>query len=218
MCPVPALTEHVLSHAVSSAVQGALGSRDPLSVHISSEVARETHRGTYPATLCHVPWGFRVPEAQLTILIVDDNLREIRLLTEALQESLNGIIICSIASGEEVVHSVQQSIRRSIPDGIVLDYRMPLVSGLDILQQMAQHAHWSHIPRIMLTGVEDPKIIDVSKRAGATDVRFKPRTYNDYLALAREIIGLCQKAKISRMANQESGKGDDQPAALIPAR
>lgn len=56
-----------------------------------------------------------------------------------------------------------QLIDRDPPDAVILDLGLPLVSGSEVLQQIAAHAHTRHIPVVVVTGSsEDFDLLSVA--------------------------------------------------------
>ena len=76
--------------------------------------------------------------------------------------------------------------RRLLPDLVLLDIGMPVLSGLEVLRCLKEDPGTRHIPTLMLTASSDP--LDVAKGAqfGAADYILKPFGY----------IALIQKLKI----------------------
>ena len=58
------------------------------------------------------------------------------------------------------------------PDVVLLDIRMPGMTGIDVLQQM--RLRWSAIPVIMVSGSDDLELAKSSLRRGAIDYVQKP--------------------------------------------
>lgn len=82
---------------------------------------------------------------QATILIVDDNQLNIELSCDLLE--LEGFTIITASSGAESITKARQTI----PDLILMDFRMPGMSGLETLQQLRKIPTTRHIPIITLT-------------------------------------------------------------------
>jgi diguanylate cyclase (GGDEF)-like protein len=65
-------------------------------------------------------------------------------------------------------------IEKFQPDILLLDLMMPTVSGFEILQQVRTHAHFSHLPVIILTSSSDAETKLRALDYGATDFLAKP--------------------------------------------
>jgi DNA-binding response OmpR family regulator len=75
------------------------------------------------------------------------------------------------------------------PDAVLVDLRMPRVSGLGFLQQLRARGHHRRIPVAMVTGdyfVEQSIVDDVSALDG--EVCFKPLRLDELIALANRLL------------------------------
>jgi len=79
------------------------------------------------------------------ILIADDNLLNLELACDVLE--LEGFHVTLVDSGEESIISSQ----KSPPDLILMDLRMPGMSGLDALREIRKSAITRDIPVVVLT-------------------------------------------------------------------
>jgi len=75
--------------------------------------------------------------------------------------------------------SALELIRHHKPDAVVLDLHMPLLNGIEITKQLADH---SPIPSVVICSVEtDPEIIGATRQAGALGYVFKSRVEKDLI-------------------------------------
>ncbi len=65
-------------------------------------------------------------------------------------------------------------LREHVPDVLLLDLVMPMVSGLDILKEIRLDPALKHIPTIVLTSSNDPETKLNALQLGATDFLAKP--------------------------------------------
>ncbi len=80
-----------------------------------------------------------------TILIVDDNALNLELVADVLE--LAGFEVLTAASGREGV----EQARRHHPDLILMDLRMPGMSGLEAMEAIRKDAETRDIPVAVLT-------------------------------------------------------------------
>ena len=121
--------------------------------------------------------------ATRTILIVDDD----RSVTDTFARilKLEGFqVACALSAddGLELANNIR-------PDGILLDMRMPITSGLQFLRMVRSKPHLVDVPVAIVTGdyfLSDP-IQNELKSLGAA-VRFKPMWLEDLVALARTLV------------------------------
>ena len=136
----------------------------------------------------------RVPDRLLDILIVDDDPM-IRLL---LQGGINAdrFSVSVTDSGSDAIAMCDANPF----DFVILDYRMPGKSGLDV----ASTLHRQKIPFIMLSAFADETIVQRAARFGALGYLVKPVTpkqvelaMDTALARAGEIGNLVRAAEVS---------------------
>lgn len=110
----------------------------------------------------------------------DPDLRE--LLSSGLRR--RGYDVKTVCDGREMLSALTAIARRAelVPDVIVMDIRMPVVTGLELLRGI-RLAAW-RIPVIMMTGFGDKQTHALAAELGAFATLDKPLTT---LALAVEI-------------------------------
>lgn len=84
------------------------------------------------------------------ILVVDDQFAVRLFIHKALEES--GYNVNAVASGKECL-CLATSVNR--PSLILLDQRMPAMTGLQVLSQLMQDDQAKHIPVIMISAESD---------------------------------------------------------------
>ena len=82
------------------------------------------------------------------VLIVDDDGALLELLTEFLE--LQGIEAVAAQSGEDALREIEGP---NPPDLVVLDIRMPGLSGNDVLRRMKENPRLARIPVAAMTGM-----------------------------------------------------------------
>ena len=98
---------------------------------------------------------------------------------------LEGFVVATALSAKEGLVLADNML----PDGIILDFRMPITSGLEFLRHVRCRPHLAGVPVAIVTGdyfVPDP-IQQELNELGAT-VRFKPLWLEDLVSLARTLI------------------------------
>ncbi|MCL2048122.1 MAG: response regulator [Defluviitaleaceae bacterium] len=109
-----------------------------------------------------------------TIFVVDDN--DVNLITA--EKALEGFYTVFTLPSAEAMFEFLDSI---VPDLILLDIRMPKISGLDALN-MLKASKYIDIPVIVLTGKHDPDTEAAVYKLGAVDFVLKPFVAEDLLA------------------------------------
>jgi PAS domain S-box-containing protein len=111
-----------------------------------------------------------------TILIVDDQLENLKLLTTYMQQQ--GFELMVAQSGEETLKRVE----RIIPDIILLDVMMPGIDGFETCQHLKESGTTQDIPVLFMTALTDT--VDKVKgfELGAVDYLTKPLQQEEVLA------------------------------------
>jgi len=118
------------------------------------------------------------------ILTVDDSKTVRRILANLFAPL--GCVVCEAANGEQglAVAALEK------PDLIILDYNMPVMDGLTMLQRLREDAAMRHTPVILLTAEAGAKNIAAAARLGARDYIVKPFQDEVLLAKVARIISI----------------------------
>ena len=111
------------------------------------------------------------------VFVIDDD--------ESIREALNSLIR-SVGLGVETfasAHEFLQSSRPDVPACLILDVRMPGLSGLDLQRDLAEAN--IHIPIIFITGHGDIPMSVRAMKAGAVEFLTKPFREQDLLDAVR---------------------------------
>ena len=118
-----------------------------------------------------------------TILIVDDDRSVADTFARMLK--LEGFEVATALSADDGL----ELANRVRPDAIILDMRMPVVSGLDFLRQLRRDPRLRETPVAIVTGdyfLNEPILAEM-RALGAT-VRYKPLWMDDLTALAQSLL------------------------------
>lgn len=120
------------------------------------------------------------PTDAAVVFVVDDDA--------SVREALSGLVR-SARLHVETFESANEFLQRetpSTPACLVLDVRLPGLSGLDLQRQMA--ASDSHIPIIFVTGHGDIPMTVTAMKAGAVEFLQKPFRDQELLAAIRKAL------------------------------
>lgn len=104
-----------------------------------------------------------------TIMMIDDEPITIEVLKEFLEEAGYQNFVSTSESRDAL-----NLIETERPDVILLDLKMPHISGFDILKAMRANKKMRHIPVIVLTSATDAETKLKALELGATDFLAKP--------------------------------------------
>ena len=141
---------------------------------------------------------------EAVVMMVDDE----ELVIELIQTYLEGAGYKRFISTTDPRKALELMLRER-PQVVLLDIRMPGVSGFDILEAMRVYPSLQHIPVIVLTSIDDPETKLRALGLGASDFLAKPvdeselvlrlrntlaaKAYQDYLAYYDRITGLANR-------------------------
>lgn len=110
---------------------------------------------------------------KIKIMIIDDEQDILFSVTQVLKSSDYEVI--GVESGRECFEILQQG---KIPDLIILDIMMPIMSGWEVQRGLERNLDWKDIPIIFLTARTTPAAEEMCRRLGR-DYVTKPFDVND---------------------------------------
>lgn len=122
-----------------------------------------------------------------SVLIVDDNINNVRLLQDILEDE--GYEVSTLHSGV----SVLETARKVKPDLILLDIMMPVMDGFEVCRALKADVELSDIPVIMVTAKVDGKDIKYALGMGAVDYIKKPIDEDEVIARVESALRQNQK-------------------------
>lgn len=127
-----------------------------------------------------------------TILVVEDEDDSIVLLENAFRKAQYVNPVHRVSHGALAMEYLSNAIdarKRAVPLPalVLLDLKLPLVSGLELLRWIRQHPQLHSLIVIVFTSSTEPKDIAEAYRAGANSYLVKPTTVNALKEVALEI-------------------------------
>jgi len=116
------------------------------------------------------------------ILVVDDEATMRRLLEKLLR--MEGYDVSLASSGEQAL----SELLKHGADTVLLDMRMPGMTGLDVCRQIRNHPRSLHTPVVFITAVNDRELRRKGMEAGADDFLSKPFDEVELLARIRNCV------------------------------
>jgi CheY-like chemotaxis protein len=132
----------------------------------------------------------------MKILVADDSKLIVSLITSLLKSLDEQLNILFAYNGNEAV----EITGKEIPDLILMDWQMPVMSGLDALKIIKDDANTRQIPVIMLTASEN---VSEAFKYGATDFIQKPFQKEEFITRVRNIITAINASKTSSIESEE---------------
>jgi FixJ family two-component response regulator len=137
--------------------------------------------------------------------IIDDD-ESVRLAVDSLLRSV-GLQTRTYGAAKEFLDAK----REDAPGCLVLDVRLPGISGLDFQEQLAKHG--IHMPAVLVTGHGDIPMSVRAMKAGAVD--FLPKPFRDQDMLDA-VMGAIARDRKRRSSDGDAAAVRDRFATLSP--
>jgi DNA-binding NarL/FixJ family response regulator len=120
--------------------------------------------------------------APLKVLIADDHPLMLAGIRRALERSDDIEVVGEARSGTEAMRLIE----RRRPNVVLLDLRMPGISGAQAIEQIK--STWPELKIVVLSASEDQPSIDSALRAGASAYVIKSVNPSDIASILRQVI------------------------------
>ena len=125
------------------------------------------------------PTAIAIDGVKPVVLVVDDSVDALELFRLSLEAA--GYQVLSAANGKDALELMQQG---QIPNVIVVDLMMPVMDGMELIEELRSDERLSHLPVVVVSAVDVP----VKVRLPHTRYLRKPFRTADLLANLDEII------------------------------
>src|SRR5213594_3021690 len=129
----------------------------------------------------------------IPILLAEDDKNDIFLMRRAFDSAgyLNPLYV--VHNGQEVVDYLEgagQFSRREkypVPGLLLLDLKMPLMDGYDVLAWLRGHPRFDALPVVVLTASKLEDDVLKTRELGVHDYRVKPHAFEDLVRLLDDV-------------------------------
>lgn len=136
-------------------------------------------------------------ESRPRIVLIDDNATDVAVTRRLLER--RGFDVVPALSGEEGLQLAQ----KLPPDVIVVDYRMPVMDGLEVARRAKADPQLKTIPLLMLTGADSAQHVVEGLGAGADDFVTKGADVEVLVARIRALLRMkAYQDQLRRMNDQ----------------
>lgn len=132
------------------------------------------------------------------ILIVDDEPFNVDLLEQELEDQ--GYETCMALNGADALVALE----REKPDIVLLDWMMPGMNGIAVLEKMRAEKRWQAVPVIMVTARSTTEDLVQGLDAGADDYVTKPIDESELFARIRAMLRIARLERENSALNQEN--------------
>ncbi len=126
------------------------------------------------------------------ILLIDDDINDVTLMKTALKEShfSNEIIVAEDGEvGLDLLYRRGKfsDYKGELPAFILLDIKMPMMNGIEVLKIIREDHLFDKIPVVMMTSSRDVRDLDECYKYGANSFIVKPVNITDFIRVVKEV-------------------------------
>jgi CheY-like chemotaxis protein len=121
------------------------------------------------------------------ILLAEDNDNDVVLTKRALKKCQLSYDLEVVSDGKQALDFLSSKDLSNMPSVVLLDLKLPLIDGMEILQRIRANENTKLLPVIMLTASVDEKDREKSMRLGANDFQCKPVNFDEFVQLIGQI-------------------------------
>jgi len=128
------------------------------------------------------------------ILAAEDEASDRMILEMAFQRAKSPCPLILVRDGQEAVDYLARKSHdadhadRGLPALIVLDLKMPRMSGFDVLAWLAEQPEFKGIPAVVLSSSADETDVRKARQLGARDYFVKPHSLDELIKIAQQIL------------------------------
>lgn len=127
-----------------------------------------------------------------TAVIIDDQATTLKLLTKILNDISTAVKPITVEAFLDENHAVAWLKHHEV-DLVLVDYKLPRLDGLKIIELIRMMPQHTHVPIVMITAMDDREILYKALDAGATDFLNKPIDYRECQARCRNLLKMRQQ-------------------------
>lgn len=119
-------------------------------------------------------------------LVVEDNKDYCSILEWSYHKQTPACQLYFVHSAEEALLYLEECFVK--PQLLLLDYDLPGMDGLSLLEQLRHSLEWKDLPIILFTAYEDAQLQERARQKGATELITKPSGYIATQALWQQLL------------------------------
>jgi CheY-like chemotaxis protein len=130
---------------------------------------------------------------QVTILVAEDDENDAFLLRRAFQKAGLSHPLIFTCNGQQTVDYLRgeppytDRSQNPLPRLLLLDLKMPIVDGFDVLAWLKSQPGLRKLPAIVFSSSGEPEDIKKAQGLGAADFQVKPSDFSDLVRFVEEL-------------------------------
>jgi len=130
-------------------------------------------------------------DPNVEILLVEDNPHDVKLALHAFRSHNLANRVHVTRDGAEALEFVfgtgRYEGRTELPKVILLDLKLPLIDGIEVLRQLKSDERTRHLPVVVLTSSREEPDIQACYQLGVNSYIVKPVDFDQFMSAVREI-------------------------------
>jgi CheY-like chemotaxis protein len=127
-------------------------------------------------------------QQRAVVLLVEDNPDDVVMIREAFEQSLTPIQLYVVSNGEQAMKFVRRTDADALrPSLILLDLKLPIRDGLEVLAELKGAREFTSIPIVILTQSRDPNNVEQCYSLHANAYIVKPPDFDGYLSMIQQL-------------------------------
>lgn len=127
------------------------------------------------------------------ILLAEDDADDQELLENALGEIDPSWRLMCIPNGKKFLRYLETISDAELPALLVLDYNIPELTGMEIIEQLNDQVRYTNIPKIIWSTSNSPAYKAKSMALGVADYIIKPSDLASFLSIARHMLSFVKE-------------------------
>lgn len=124
------------------------------------------------------------------VFLIDDDDEEYEILTAALNGCSKDIELLYEKNANSALLRMAEDDADTVAEIVFLDWRMPHISGKEVLTSIRKLPHYTQVPIVIFTGSLDPAYLQEAKDLGATFLMEKPFDLSDLYQKLKHLFSL----------------------------
>jgi two-component system response regulator len=134
-----------------------------------------------------------IADNSVRVLVIEDNADDRELLMRQLRMSGMDSHVKFISDGKEALDFLTGSSAPALATkliAILLDLRLPSLSGLELLRQIREKSSFQKVPVIVMTSSNNPNDLEACRKLKVTNYVSKPVTFSSFSKAVADVFHL----------------------------
>jgi CheY-like chemotaxis protein len=130
----------------------------------------------------------------LGVLLADDDGDDIELLLEAFRTLSHDLTFYTVSDGKKAIDWLAAYKPDKLPCCIILDYNMPHMNALQVLEWICERPIYDGIPKFVWSTSARVDFVDACREKGIVEYFIKPVGQDGFHSIAAAILQHCRKS------------------------